>query len=782
MNDYERLGFFYLGRRHQTAAKTAAPEPVLYDSRDLTTHAVCVGMTGSGKTGLGISILEEAAMDGIPALCIDPKGDLGNLALRFPNLDAASFAPWIDPGEAARRDQSIEQRAAAVAAKWKEGLSEWDQTGERIRAFQQNAEIPVFTPGSVEGRPLSVLSSFDPPANQGEITDRAQTAASGLLGLLGIEADPLSREHVFLCALLERAWSNDQTLELAQMVREVSDPPVKQIGVMPVDTFFPPSDRQKLALQLNALVASHSFRAWQSGESLDVQKLLWSDAGQPRLSVLSIAHLSDAERMFFVTLLLGEVISWMRAQPGTTSLRALLYMDEVFGFLPPVASPPSKALLLTLLKQARAYGLGVVLSTQNPVDLDYKALSNCGTWLLGRLQTEQDVDRVLDGLKGVDAELDVPELRQNLAGLPGRVFLMRNVHESEPVFFHTRWVMSYLRGPLTLNQIASLNPNAAEPAAPTEPSASSPTVVRPAVPDEVEEIFLAPSPALATKPLVYEPAWFAHARSHYVLKRAGIDNWFEQAWLAPVTAGSASKLWEASTSDHPAKLHVTPAPADSVGFAELPRGALTAKRRRALKTALKAHVYRTAPMNVGYVRSLKAYSAVGESPGEFAARVQQKAREARDADLEKLREAYGKKLKRIRERIARAEERVAREKAQATKGSLDTVLSVGTTVLGAVLGRRTTAATTARRAASSLRKAGGVAKERRDVERAEDRVEDLQTDLETLETEFQEKVKTLQERHAMPVMESVTVRSRKTDFEIVRFALAWVPKEQPNQP
>ena len=797
MNDYERLGVFYLGRRYRPETGEPDGETVLYDSRDLTTHAVCVGMTGSGKTGLGISILEEAAMDGVPAICIDPKGDLGNLALRFPALDAASFAPWIDPGEAARRNQTPEQRATDVSNKWKSGLAEWHQDGERIRAFQRAADVAVFTPGSRAGRPLSVLGSFAPPPAADGRADRIQTTVSSLLGLLGIESDPLtSREHVLLSTLFERAWSAGETLDLARLVREVTNPPVPQVGVLPLDTFFPSKERQKLALQLNSLIASPAFEAWRQGPPLDVQRLLWSEDGRPQLSVLSVAHLSEAERMFFVTLVLGEVVAWMRAQPGTPSLRALVYMDEVFGFLPPVAEPPSKAPLLTLLKQARAYGVGVVLSTQNPVDLDYKALSNCGTWMLGRLQTEQDVDRMLDGLRGTSTNLDVPELRRTLAGLPGRVFLMRNVHETAPVLFHTRWVMSYLRGPLTVDQIASLAPEASSQSEPSktpptdEPTRSTTTqkasrTVRPVLPDGIDEAFIKSAHLESTGSaspggdVMYEPAWLAHVRSHYVLKRAGVDAWFERVWLAPLSPGTAASLWQAAKSDEPSRLQTAVAPAEGASFTDLPQGAVTAKRMRSIRSALKTHIYRTHPMTIGYVRAFKMYSTVGEDRGAFAARVHQAAREARDADLEKLRSKYAKRFERLQDRITRAKERVAREKAQVSKGSLDTVLSVGTTVLGAILGRRTSAATTARRAASSLSKAGNVAKERRDVSRAEDRVEDLEGELKELEAEFQVKTRELREANPTPTIEPITINPRKADFEIVRFALAWVPRQRP---
>ena len=466
MTDYEKLGVFYLGRRFDVPQGALADDLVLYDSKDLTTHAVIVGMTGSGKTGLGVTLLEEAAIDAIPALIIDPKGDMGNLSLRFPDLAAGDFAPWLEPDAAARKELTPDAYADQTAATWRNGLADWGQPAERVQRLCDAADVAIYTPGSNAGLPLSVLKSLDaPPAAVREDVDafreRITACVSGLLALLGRDADPLrSREHVFLSNLLERTWSEGANLDMPGLIRAIQSPPFTQVGIMDLESVFPAADRMQLAMTLNNLLASPGFAAWTQGEPLDIQRLLWTKDGKPRLSVLSIAHLGERERMFFVTILLNEVIAWMRAQSGTSSLRALLYMDEVFGYLPPTAMPPSKTPMLTLLKQARAYGLGLILATQNPVDLDYKALSNAGTWFLGRLQTERDKDRVLDGLAGASAAagaaFDRQGLQRTLSALGNRVFLMNNVHEDQPVTFQTRWALSYLRGPLTTAQIQTL--------------------------------------------------------------------------------------------------------------------------------------------------------------------------------------------------------------------------------------------------------------------------------------------------------------------------------------
>src|SRR5688572_3997762 len=431
-------------------------------------------MTGSGKTGLGIDVIEEAAIDGIPVIAIDPKGDLGNLLLSFPKLAPADFAPWVDADEARRAGQTADAFAAAEAAKWSNGLAEWGQDGARIERLRNAAEFALYTPGSSAGRPLSIVKSFAAPdpeiVNDADLLqDRVSTAATSVLALAGVDAEPMrSREHTLLATLFGDAWRGGRDLDLPTLITQIQTPPIQKIGVVDLESFFPSKDRFALAMQLNQLLAAPGFHAWLEGEALDIDRLLYAEDGRPRVSVISIAHLDDQERMFFVSLLLNEIVGWMRSQRGTSSLRALIYFDEIVGFLPPVANPPSKKPLLTILKQARAFGVGMVVATQNPVDLDYKALANAGTWMLGRLQTDRDKARVLDGLEGAagsaGAGFDRARLDQLLSSLGKRVFLLHNVHEKEPVLFETRWAMSYLRGPLGREEIGKLTapPNVGE--------------------------------------------------------------------------------------------------------------------------------------------------------------------------------------------------------------------------------------------------------------------------------------------------------------------------------
>src|SRR6186713_933994 len=507
--DFEKLGVFYLGREFDPAANALKDDLVLYDSQDLTTHAVCVGMTGSGKTGLCLSLLEEAAIDGVPAICIDPKGDLGNLLLTFPNLAPSDFEPWVDAGDAARKGVSVAEFAAKTADTWKNGLAEWDQTPDRISRLRAAADVAIYTPGAETGVPLSVLRSFAPPAaavlaDAGALRDRVAAMVSGLLSLLGAEADPIgSREHILLANLVEAAWRQGTSLDVPALIQAVQKPPFDKLGAFDLETFFPAKDRLKLAMQLNNLIASPGFATWMTGEPLDAQRLLFTAEGKPRISIISIAHLDDAERMFVVTLVLNELIAWMRAQSGTSSLRAIFYMDEIFGYFPPTANPASKPPMLTLLKQARAFGLGCVLATQNPVDLDYKGLANCGTWFIGRLQTERDKLRVIEGLlssTGASADGDRGSLEALMNNLTQRVFLMRNVHEDAPVLMKTRWALSFLRGPLTGPEItramgerkaAAASISAASATTPTSAPAATPGAgARPPVGAGITEYFL----------------------------------------------------------------------------------------------------------------------------------------------------------------------------------------------------------------------------------------------------------------------------------------------------
>lgn len=788
---YEALGSFYLGREYDAGRGADRADLLLYDSRDLTTHAVCVGMTGSGKTGLCLSLLEEAAIDGVPAIAIDPKGDLGNLLLSFPELRAEDFAPWVDAGAAAREGLQPQQAAAKTAETWRKGLADWEQDGARIARFRNAVDIAIYTPGSEAGRPLSVLQSFAAPSEEqrldsGAMRERVGATVGGLLGLAGIDADPIQgREHILLATLFEQAWSAGRDLTLAALIQAIQKPPFAQVGVFDLETFYPARERLPLAMALNNLIASPSFAAWMKGEPLDVQRLLFTADGKPRISVISIAHLGDAERMFVVTLLLGEIVAWMRRQSGTSSLRALLYMDEIFGYFPPSAMPPSKLPLLTLMKQARAFGLGVVLATQNPVDLDYKGLSNAGTWFIGRLQTERDKARVIDGLLGAAGEgLDKARLEQLLANLGNRVFLMRNVHDAAPVLFRTRWTLSYLRGPLTLQEIAKLSSAAPPPHTAvseqrtprsSSPAISSGSAEKPVVPAGVTELYLDAPQAGAT----FVPRVLGVARLHFVDKRAGLDVWETRSLIAPLDSNETNVDWQQADVGGDLQNRLSNDPAENVSYAAAPAALLRAQNYRSWQKELVSHLYSTATLAIFHCPAIGQAVAPGTSEGDFRAKLSLALREKRDAEIEKLRKKYAPKLATLEERLRRAEERIERERSDLSQHKMQTVISVGTSILGALLGRKALSVGNAQRIGSAARSAGRIGKESGDVGRAEENREAIQQRLSDLQSELEAEVSDLRSEldPATVRIEQTSVKARKSDIEVRTVALLWAPRE-----
>ena len=802
---FEKLGTFYLGRALDPATQAPTMAPLLYDARDLTTHAVIVGMTGSGKTGLGVSLLEEAAIDGIPAIAIDPKGDLGNLLLAFPELRPGDFRPWVDDGEAARAGLDPDAYAAKTAATWRDGLAGWGEDGGRIARYRDAARAAIYTPGARAGLPLSVLRSLGAAAAAGEdeeaARERIATGVAGLLALLGLESDPLrGREAILLATLIASLQRAGRPATLGDLVRGVQSPPFDRVGVLDLESFYPSRDRAALAVALNNLLASPGFSAWTEGEPLEARRLFYTEDGRPRLSIVSIAHLSDAERMFFVTLLLNEVLAWVRTLPGTGSLRALLYMDEVFGYFPPTANPPSKTPMLTLLKQARAYGLGIVLATQNPVDLDYKGLSNAGTWFLGRLQTERDKARVIEGLEGASsargAAFDRAAVERTLAGLKSRIFLMSNAHEDAPALLQTRWTLSYLRGPLTRPQIQALmadrrpagpastgaasagtaGAGAASAAAPAPgattaaPTAVAPGDDRPVVPPDVAQLFAAVAPGAALRPAI-----LAEAKLHYVDARAAIDTWEMVRLLAPIGAERPAPTWS-EARDAATAPPLGPAAPPSARYAAVPGPALRPKSYADWGRTLADHLYQGRTVTLLRAAEIKATSKPGESPAEFAVRLRDLLRERRDADIEKLRAKYAPRLAALEERARRADQRVERERDQFQQQTVQTAISVGATVLGALFGRKMTSVGNLGRATTAMRGAGRTMRERGDIGQAQESAEAVRRQVGDLEEELKTEIARLQADHD-PATQEIAVRPRKADIVVERLALAWIPAD-----
>ena len=823
--DFEKLGAFYLGKEYDVTKGKLLDQLVMYDARDLTTHAVCVGMTGSGKTGLCTVLLEEAAIDHVPAIVIDPKGDITNLLLGFPQLQPADFRPWINVDDARRKGMSEDEFAAQQAELWRKGLADWGQDGKRIQMLREAADFVIYTPGSEAGVPVSILQSFAAPALSWDtdaelLRERIQGTVGAILGLVGIEADPIrSREHILLSNLFEHFWRQGQDLDLAKIILAIQNPPMRQLGVFDVDTFFPQKERFGLAMSLNNIMAAPGFQTWLQGQPLDVAGLLSTPDGKPRHAIMYIAHLSDAERMFFVTMLLNQVITWMRTQPGTTSLRALLYMDEIFGFFPPVANPPAKQPMLTLLKQARAFGVGVVLTTQNPVDLDYKGLTNAGTWLVGRLQTEQDKARLLDGLESASSTagrtLNRNELSRLISALGNRVFLLHNVHEEAPVTFQTRWALSYLRGPLTRTQVRELmkdrqpdgpvtaptaragglpgQPVAARPgsAAATAPAAALATSPA-SLPPEIQQFYLPVrrTDTAATRDvesreggaievkdrhLLYVPGLLGLGRVHFVEQRRNVSEREDFALLGQPPEGAGVRAWEQAQPLDLTARDLSEQPEPEAYFDELPKSVTQAQQFTALKKDLVDHLYRTSRLTLLYSPALKTYSQPGENERDFMMRVQQAAREQRDAEVDKTSGQYEKRLVQLKERLRRAEATLERQQAEVEARKRETVVAVGESVVGLFLGRRST-----RMASTALSKQRQASLAKMKVTEAGDTVEALQQEMKQLEEELQAQASTVRSRweEALQKAEQVPVAPRRTDIEVDLFGLAWAPHWQ----
>jgi len=785
MLDYEKLGAFYLGKRHNTETDERTDDLVLYDAKDLTTHAVIIGMTGSGKTGLGIGILEEAAMDNIPVIAIDPKGDLGNLMLTFPKFDADSFRPWINTRAASDKGQTADEYAKGQAALWKKGLAGSGQDGARIEKFREKTDVSIYTPGSNAGQPVSVLRSFTAPQpvlmEDGDLyRERVQATATSILSLLGIDADPItSREHILISQILDHAWQDGRDLDIAALIAAIQTPPITRVGVMDIESFYPSKDRFGLAMRLNNLLAAPGFSVWMEGEALDSGKLLYTESGKPRISVMSIAHLHENERMFFVAMLLNDLIAWMRAQQGTSSLRAILYMDEIFGYMPPVANPPTKRLLLTLLKQARAYGLGLVLSTQNPVDLDYKGLSNTGTWFIGRLQTERDKARVMEGLEGANqgGAFDRQRMERTLAGLGKRRFLLHNVHEEDTVVFNTRWVMSYLAGPLTRDQIKTLmaDRKSSTAGASTAPALkpAAPGGDAPLLPPSIRQFYL---PASGDG-LQYFSRLVAAGDMTFSNARYDVNDRREILFVVEFEEGPVAIDWDnAEPLDFLADDLISDGDA-SASYAEFPADAANAKKYAAWNRDFKRWLRQNQAITLYRSKKYKLTSAAEETEGDFRIRLQQLANERRDVAIAKLRKRYASKATTLESRLLRAQQAIEREQQQSSKKKLDTAISFGTAILGAVLGRKKLTSASASKMGTAIRSASGARKEAGDVARAKETAKKVSGDLAALENELQKEVDALDDAFDAQAEEltEVEVKAKATDISVPLIGLLWMP-------
>jgi hypothetical protein len=778
----------------------AGAEALTLESADLTTHGTIVGMTGSGKTGLAIVLLEEALSAGIPALILDPKGDMGNLLLTFPELAPADFRPWVDADEARREGISLDDLAARTAATWREGLAGHGIGPERIRALREAADFVVYTPGSEAGVPLNVVGSLAAPPLSWEteaetLRDEIEGTVTSLLGLVGIEADPLaSREFILLSNLVENAWRTGRELDLATLIGEVQAPPLRKLGVFDLESFFPEKERTALALRLNALVASPAFAAWGKGEPLDPGSLLRTAEGKPRAAIVYLAHLSDEERQFVVTLVLSRLVTWMRGQPGTSELRALAYMDEVFGFAPPTATPPAKKPILTILKQGRAFGVGMVLATQNPVDLDYKAMSNAGTWMVGRLQTENDKARVLEGLESAAGGADLKALDAAIGGLEKRQFMLVSAKSSRPVVFQTRWAMSYLRGPLTKDQIATLM-TGSRPAAPRDeavavpagaagepaPTGDSATPVAPPVAAGVPVLHLDPAAPWADR--IGAAPGAAPLRAYLAARvgvrfddaRAELDERQEyEALYGPLDRGL--DLAGGVAVDYDDRDFTVDAPAGATFVLPgVPLG--EASFFRQAERDIERRLGDTLSLELSRNRKLKLTARPGESPEQFRERCEQAAQAAADAETARIRDRLEAQQERLQKALALARQRVEELSAEERSRQADELVAGAGEVLGALFGGRRSARSIARAAGTLASRRGTSTRTRARRETAAAKVEQVQDDLEELELEILEEVKAIDEKWdaVAAAVDTVAIRPEAADVRVDRLAVVWAP-------
>ncbi|NLJ94745.1 MAG: DUF87 domain-containing protein [Clostridiaceae bacterium] len=805
MQSYEILGHFYLGKTLNPQTMEKTDQYFLYDSKDLTTHAICIGMTGSGKTGLGINILEEAAIDNIPALIIDPKGDMGNLLLTFPELSPEDFLPWLQASDAERNGISLEEYAKQKASDWKNGLKEWNQDSNRIRTLKNKADFSIYTPGGATN-PLSIVQILDCPTqvlNDSEmLNDYAVSSVSALLSLIGIKAEPLqSKEHILLTNILLDTWQQKQNMDLAKLIKSIIKPEIEKIGVLSLEEFFPESERMTLATAFNNLLAAPQFAVWLEGEPINIQNLLYTPEGKPRMSVISLNHLNDQEKMFFISLFLNQVLAWLRTQSGTSSLRAILYMDEIFGFVPPVANPPSKKPMLSLLKQARAFGLGVVLATQNPVDIDYKGLANIGTWFVGRLQTEQDKNKLLDGLQiasktnqASSLNFDRKDLSALISSLPPRSFISNNIHDAGPTLFETRWCLSYLAGPLSRNQISSLQEkNSVEQidTAPSEKLTDDENLILEQNDNEIIERSINSGMTLDLPPNVpkdirqyyltgtsnqYIPTLFAHVETSYessnpVFSKSVISNWQTQIKDEIIAVD-----WKDAQLNDFDLNNLETKPSSDGKYLNLPDIATRKSSYTNWQKELVDHIYRNETFVLYANQDKTVVAQPDESQAEFMIRLRQANREQRDEEIETLRKKYDKKFASLVEKIRKAEQAVEREKDQADQAKFSTFINLGSTILDTLVGRRKgVGKTTINKAARSLRSAGRSRQQSGDVVRAKESLETYQKDFENLEMELEQEINTLTQAYAEKedAYQEITIKPKKKDILVKVFALLW---------
>ena len=758
---YEKLGLFYLGKEDDENL-------TLYKSKHLTTHAMLIGMTGSGKTGLGIGLIEEAAIDNIPSIIVDPKGDMGNLCLAFEDLSAQEFAPWVDKSKDSQE----------IASMWQNGLKNSYQDAKRVKKFA-SVEKTIYTPGSSAGVGVNILGSFKlPPEEVLEDSDLLASlinaTVSSLLALISIDADPInSKEHLLLSNIFYHCYLKRISLTLEDLIGYIASPPFEKIGIMSLKTFYKQADRMKLAMALNGVISSVSFASWIEGEELDIQNMLYDDEGKAKVAIFSIAHLNDQERMFFVTILLNAYINWMRKQSGSSSLKNIFYMDEIFGFFPPSKNPPSKEPMLLLLKQARAFGCGIVLSTQNPVDLDYKGLSNIGTWFVGKLQTKQDIEKVLEPLLA-KSNLSKEELSHQLSTLKGRHKFLKNVHSEKTIEFSSRWVLSYLKGPMTKGDIKKLMQNKKQKYQKKEAIETTKDTTnatnKPMLSDAIKEYFRDTN-INATTP--FYPYIYASVTLRFFNKSRGIDIQNDMNLMLELDASRKVLDWSEAYQEkvenftHKAKI--------SAQYEALPSFITEAKSLNSFQKSLANNLYTSQKLELFRCKSLKMESQLNQNRRDFRVEVENRLKNLRDEKIEKLENKFQTKIKRVEDKLERLQRKLQKEEDDVSSKTTDTLIDIGLTVMGALFGRKKLSSTTARRGASAFKKGKSVLKEKGDVESVQQMIQNTNEALENLYAQLEREIEAIEDKLNIDNHEIISfyITPRRSDITIKDIALLW---------
>jgi DNA helicase HerA-like ATPase len=780
--NYENLKLFYIGKEKINENEYI---PLVYKNKHLTTHAAIIGMTGSGKTGLGISLLEEAAIDNIPSIIIDPKGDMGNLLLTFPDLKGKDFEPWIEEQDAINSSLSVSQLAQKTALLWENGITKDFQNKERIAKLKNSADFTIYTPGSTAGVPVSILSSFKAPSfevleDTDTLNQLVSSTVSSLLSLVDIKENTSSKEHILISSIFMSFYSENKDLSLEELISSIVTPPFKKVGIFDLDTFFSSDERLKLALKLNSIIANPSFKSWIEGEALDISNMLYDENGKAKVSIFSISHLNDTQRMFFVSLLLNQMVAWMRRQEGTSSLRALLYMDEVFGYFPPSKNPPSKQPMLTLLKQARSFGIGIILSTQNPVDLDYKGLANIGTWFIGRLQTLQDKKKVIDGLTTGNSNLNKQELMDMLSNLSKRNFIMKNIHEDSVKVFETRWVLSYLKGPISKDDIKKLmsqkiakvinKPKTIQEKIPVNTNSINTNSIRPILPNSLVEYFNYTSQqnsyTLQAFLLASCEINFYNASKNIDLKKQIIEKIYIDEMDTNINWDDSEILQDLNFSKNE-KINSS--------FCNLPAFLQNSNKIKLMQKDFINRVYKNSQLTLYKNNQLKIISKQNETLTEFKIRLKDKLNEKTDLDIEELQEKYIKEKSKLQDKLNRLYIKLEKEKDQASSKTTDTLISIGTSILGAFFGRSAFTKTNMTKAANSAKNVSKVLKERKDIEFVEIEIEEINTDISNLKEKLEDEIFNIKTQNDIVnfEIEEVTIKLRRKDIYNVELSILW---------